>query len=241
MKSLKSILAFFLSLRTAVWLIIAQLVLLVIGAVQMPTMDVYGSMNDLSLFKWLLRSPFAATWWMWGLIVFLALLTANTILCSLESLIKKREGRRWLLVISPQVMHIGFLFILLAHLVSAAGSQKWTAVWQEGQALTLPNAQILRVDKVDMAFNGRYPTDWSADVRFFDQSGLTLRTALLAPNKPAFQAGLGVYLKEVEPGRPGRALIEVTNEPGAVWALVGGVLFTFGTIGLIAFKATRER
>jgi hypothetical protein len=238
---MKKLLGILLSLRTAVWLIIAQLVLLIIGAVQMPVMDAYGSMNDVSLFRWLLGSPLDATWWLWGLIVLLAVLTANTILCSIESLIKKREGRRWLLIISPQIIHIGFLFILLAHLVSAAGSQKWTGVWQEGQAVTLPNATVLKVDKVDMTFDGRYPTNWSADVQFLNQGGNVLQSAVLAPNRPSFFKGLGVYLKEVQPGSPGLALIEVTHEPGAIWALVGGILFSLGLIGLIAFKVARER
>jgi cytochrome c biogenesis protein ResB len=35
-------------------------------------------------------------------------------------------------------------------------------------------------------------------------------------------------------------LLEVSREPGAVWALVGGILFMTGTIALLVLKMKRE-
>lgn len=239
MALLKKILGFFLSLRTAVWLLAAMLVLMVFGAVQMPAMAEYESMNSKSLLGWLLENPLKATWWLWGLMALLSLLAANTLLCSAESLLKKRRWSQWLLVVSPQVMHIGFLFILLAHLMSAAASQRWTAVAGEGTSLMLPNRTVLRVDNVDLRLGpGGFPTGWRADVVYLGIEGEKLGEDFMAPNRPSFFRGLGVYIKDV---RPGAVLFEVSREPGARWALVGSVLFAAGTAALSALKIRRER
>lgn len=236
---LKSFLNFFLSLRTGVLLLLAMLVLLVFGAVQMPAMHEYGDMNSLPLFEWLVKSPFRATWWLWGTIGLLSLLTANTLLCSVESLIKKRKGRQWLFIISPQVIHIGFLFILFAHLMSSSGGQRWNAVAGEGMRLSLPNQTVLQVKRIDLSISrSGFPVDWRADIAYYGRKGRKLMDDFLAPNRPSFHRGLGVYIKEA---RPGAVLLEVSREPGAPWALAGGVLFTLGTVALSALKVRRER
>jgi cytochrome c biogenesis protein ResB len=239
MALMKKIFGIFLSLRTAVWLLLAMLVLMAFGAVQMPAMSEYESMNSMALLRWLSVQPLKATWWLWGLVGLLSLLTANTLLCSAESLIKKRQGRQWLLVISPQVIHIGFLFILLAHLMSSAASERWSAVAGEGTSLVLPNRTVLRVDNVDLRLGpGGFPTGWRADVVYLDAGGEKLREDFMAPNRPSFFRGLGVYIKDV---KPGAVLLEVSREPGARWALVGSVLFIVGAAALSALKIRRER
>jgi len=236
---LKKILSLFLSTKTALWLLLASLALLAAGAVQMPAMEVYSGLNSVPLFEWLGQSPIPATWWLWGLIAVLALLTLNTLACGADSLVRKRQGRHWLLVISPQVIHAAFLFILLAHLISSAGARHWGAVAGEGTKLLLPNGMVMEVRKVNIGFTpSGFPLDWRADVAYYGQDGQKLGDDFLAPNRPSFRRGLGVYIKDV---RPGRVLLEVSREPGAPWALAGGVLFTLGSCALLALKVGREK
>lgn len=63
---------------------------------------------------------------------------------------------------------------------------------------------------------------------------------MIRPNSPSFQDGFGIYIKTVQSEPFPAALIEVSREPGAFWALVGGVLFLTGMITLLIFKVKRE-
>lgn len=237
MAVLRKALDLFLSLRTAIWLLLALIAFFLIGAVIMPLRDDYGSMNYFPLFFWLLRNPAGATWWLWGSIGVLALLTANTVLCSVESVIRKRRSRQWLLIISPQIIHVGFAFIVLAHLLSAVGAAKGNVMAGKGANILLPNGTVLKIKEIKVQTGpGGYPADWRAEVEY-RSGGVALKQDFLAPNRPSFFRGLGVYIKEV---RRGVALIEVSREPGAPWALAGGALFTLGTVMLFFLKIRRE-
>jgi hypothetical protein len=203
----------------------------------MPAREEFQSINSIPLFKWLVENPAGVTWWLWGSIFLLALLTANTLLCSVESIVKKRQLKGWLLVISPQVIHLGFLFILLAHLLSSAGSFRGSAVAVEGSVLRLPNDILLQVKSITLDVSPQgYPVDWRTDIEYF-KDGVKLKEDFLAPNKPSFYKGFGVYLKDI---RFNAVLLEISREPGAPWALAGGLLFTAGTLVLVILKMKRE-
>jgi hypothetical protein len=228
---------FFLSLRTAIWLLLALIVLFLFGALVMPVREEFQGINALPLFLWLRESPPGASWWLLGSIAALSLLTANTLLCSIESIIRKRRSSQWLLIISPQVIHIGFLFMLLAHLVSSTGSFKGRAAVQEGAGVMLPGEVVLRVKAIEVLTGpGGFPTDWRAEVEYLS-GDRRLREDYIGPNRPSFYRGLGVYIKDI---RPGAALIEVSREPGAPWSLAGGVLFMAGTLALFFLKIRKE-
>jgi hypothetical protein len=168
MNILKNILKIFLSIRTSIWLLLVLLFLLFYGAFVMPLKEEFLMLHTTPLFQWLLENPLAITWWLWGAIVIASLLTVNTLLCSIESVIKRRSARHWLLFIAPQIIHIGFLFILLAHLLSSYGSFKGTTFVFRGTMLQLPNGQDVVFDDitVDRDESG-YITDWSAHIRYF--------------------------------------------------------------------------
>ena len=259
-------LRFFLSLRTALWLFLGLLLFLLYGSLVMPVMKEFEGINTVPLFGWLRQSALGATWWLWGAILILGLLTANTLICSAESIIKKRE-RQWLSMLSPQVVHIGFLFILLAHLLSSGWSARALVYAGEGTELRLPEgldiagarSPILRVGSIE-AISDRegYLSDWRAEVAYIE-GGSVVKTANLGPNKPSFYRGIGVYLKDIRVipqgpvagvgarspnivgARSPVVLLELSREPGAPWALAGGILFMAGTAGLIVLKAGRER
>lgn len=153
---------------------------------------------------------------------------------------EKRQHKTWLLIISPQIIHIGFLFILLAHFLSSAGSFKGSAVAYEGSLLTLPNNLILKVNNINIDIGPTgYITDWNATIEYFSD-GIKIKEDYLKPNSPSFYKGLGIYLKDIQPYPIKAVQLEVSKEPGAAWALVGGILFMLGTITLLILKIKRE-
>ncbi len=238
-RTFKNILDTALSLRTASWLLSGQVALFLAGAFQMPAMKEYSSMNSMPLFQWMLEAPPTVTWWLWASVVVMGLLALNTVICSVDALIRKRQGRHWLLVASPQIIHMGFMLMLLAHLLSASGGFKARVIAGQGQGFTLPEGQGMRIVKVLMELSPRgMPIDYWVDAGFYDSQGALVKEHRIAPNKPAFFSGMGFYVKEV---RGNAALIEVTRDPGTVPALAGGALFSFGTVALVALKIRRER
>jgi hypothetical protein len=240
MNILKNILKIFLSIRTSIWLFLVLLFILFYGAVIMPLKEEFLMLHTTPLFQWLLENPLAVTWWIWGAIVVVSLLTINTLLCSVESLIKRRGARQWLLFIAPQIIHIGFLFILLAHLLSSLGSFKGTAFVSRGTMLQLPNGQDVVFDNISIdRDDSGYISNWSAHIRYF-RNGNHLTSDVILPNDPSFQEGLGIYIKTVQLRPFPTALIEVSREPGAIWALVGSICFLGGMIILFLMKIRRE-
>ena len=240
MNNLKNVLKIFLSIRTSIWLMLVLLVLLFYGAVVMPLKEEFLMLHTTPLFQWLLENPPEITWWLWGAIAVASLLAVNTILCSIESFIKKRSARHWLLLIAPQIIHVGFLFMLLAHLLSSFGGFKGTTFVFRGTVLQLPNGQDVVFDDItiDRDESG-YISDWSAHIRYF-KNGRHLASDVILPNDPSFQGGLGIYIKTVQMRPFPAALIEVSREPGAIWALVGGVCFLIGMITLLVLKIKKE-
>jgi len=185
-------------------------------------------------------TPFSMTWWLWAAIGLISLLTTNTLLCSIDSIMKKKSARQWMLVLSPQIVHIGFLFILLAHLLSGYSSFRGTAVVYENSGLNLPNGNDVLFKRIAVDMDPRgYMKDWSAEIEYF-KSGRFMGTDSIKPNSPSFLDGLGIYIKDIQLQPYPVAMIEVSKDPGAIWALVGGVLFMTGMITLLFFKIKKE-
>lgn len=227
------------SLRLSIWLLGIQVALFLAGALMMPTMKEYGTINSIALFEWMRTTPLAATWWMWASVAVVALLGINTLACSIEAVARRSGGRSALMVLSPQIIHAGFLLLMVAHLASAAGAASGRVAMAEGESVDLWGRELLVLDKVEMTLApSGMPVDYGARLSYRSQSGELLASAYTAPNRPSLRGGLGVYIKDI---RPGMALIEVHREPGRWWALAGGSLFLLGTLMLMAHKVARER
>jgi cytochrome c biogenesis protein ResB len=240
MKTARNILSFFISIKTAILLLFALLFLLLYGSVIMPANEEFGALNTVPLFHWMKETKPAITWWLWGAVGILSLLTTNTIVCSIESVVRKRRSRQWLLVIAPQVIHIGFLFILLAHLLSSYDSFRGTAYVYRGTSLQLPNGlEVFFEDIKTKSGPSGYITDWSADIRYYGEGRLIGRD-VIRPNDPSFRNGLGMYVKTVKLAPFPVALVEVSREPGAPWALAGGIFFLIGAVALTVLKIRIE-
>ena len=231
---------FFLSLKTAVWTLFVMVWLFFIGSYMMPMhREVFGPMNDDLLFHWV--KDVAAdnvwqTWWFFAALAGLVLLTLNTIFCSIQAVRGKWSRSDFLLRISPQVIHIGFLIILLAHLLGAGWGYKLSGMMPEGAYAPLPEDLALQLNQIHMQTDARgFMTDWSVEASLYENNRLA-KSGTLGPNSPLFCGGTGIYLKSLNFDRGPAALLLIAKDPGAIWALVGSVFFTLGSVTLLALK-----
>lgn len=226
---------FLSSLTLGLWLMGGIMVLLAIGSFSGGERS---TINQMPLFTWLGEAPLAASWWLWGALGLLALMALNTVLCSIETL-RKRHGQSGILMLAaPQLMHLGFLLIIVAHLLSAKGGAKETMQVYEGSSIAFPGGGTIQIGNIEVTTGPMgMPTDLSAAVRSF--SGPRQETATVRPNAPVFHEGFGIYLKEATVYPFPAALIEIHREPGAGWALAGALLFTAGNVALLAVKRGR--
>lgn len=231
---------FFLSLKTTVWTLFVLVFLFFVGSYMMPVhREVFASMNEDILFRWVKHVASDSlwyTWWLFAAVAGLVLLTINTLVCSIQAIRGKWAAADFLLRVSPQIIHAGFLFILLAHLLGAGWGYKVSGMLPQGASARLPSGETLLLRSVSADIDPRgHPLGWSAEVALFENNVETA-SGSLGPNKPLLYKGTGVYLKsfELEP-RP-YAFLLVAKDPGAVWALIGGVLFMLGSVTLLALK-----
>jgi len=238
---LKHILNFFLSLRTALWFLGFLLLFLFAGALIMPGRPEFELLHSIPFFEWIQKQHVGITWWLWGVICVLSILAINTLFCSIESIIRKHSVTQWLLLISPQIIHIGFLFMLLAHLLSGAGSSQGLASAVEGTMLTFSDKTVMKVREINIDMDKLgYISDWKVDVEYIS-AGKVFKKDTIRPNSPSLLTGFNVNVKDLRPYPQKAILIQVNKEPGALWALIGGILFMVGTITLLMLRIRMEK
>ena len=218
-----------------------MLVMMLAGAFVMPGNNAFQELHSTPLFEWIQYQPLKITWWLWSVIAILAVMTLNTLFCSIESIVKKRKVTQWLLLISPQIIHIGFLFILLAHLLSGIGAYQQVTPAREGTALKLSGRDtVLRIKDITIRLDYYgYISDWAVTVEY-STGGNMLQQDMIKPNEPSTFKGLNVNVKNLKP-YPEAVLLQLNREPGAVWALTGGIVFMIGIVTLIALKIRIEK
>jgi hypothetical protein len=198
--------------------------------------DYAAAINGMPLLAWMLAVPAGISWWLWLTIVLLALLVLNTVLCSSETL-WSRWGRAGLpSLLAPQLIHAGFLLIVLAHLLSAYGGQMQQVVVSEGMLAQLPDGRQFGVAGIDAVLSPMgMPIRFSAEL----VTNLRNRTerATISPNHPWFSGGYGVYIKQAEAYPDKRAMLEIHREPGAGMALAGALVFTVGNLLLVWLRS----
>jgi hypothetical protein len=64
---------------------------------------------------------------------------------------------------------------------------------------------------------------------------------IIRPNNPSAQKGFNINVKDLRPYPDEAVLLQINREPGALWALIGGILFMVGIIILIVLKIKIER
>ena len=238
---LKQINNFFLSLRTTLWSLGLVLIMFLAGAFIMPGNSAFKALHHMPLFEWINKQPLNVTWWLWGTIIILAVVAVNTLFCSVESIIKKRKVTQWLLLISPQIIHIGFLFILLAHFLSALGAYQEVAAAREGSMMKLTGSNtVLQIKDINIRVDYYgYIKDWQVVIEY-SEGGKTIQKDIIRPNQPSIFRGLNVNVKNLK-AYPEEILLQLNREPGATWALVGGIVFMIGIVTLIILKIRLEK
>jgi cytochrome c biogenesis protein ResB len=231
---------FFLSLKTAVWLLTGLICVFFLGSYLMPAYrDVHGAMNDRLLFEWVEQVAIDHPWvtgWFFLALAALILLTINTLVCSIQAVRGKWSREDFLLRISPQVVHAAFLVILLAHLLGAGWGYRLSGMLPEGASARLPENRVLFLREIRSESDARgFVRNWSAGVILYE-NGQQVADGVLGPNSPLFYRGMGVYLKSFDLRRSPAAVLFVTRDPGAVWALSGSILFMIGTAIILILK-----
>lgn len=231
---------FLLSLKTSVWLLCLLALVFLAGAFVMPAEEAFQSVHSMPLLEWMTEQPLRITWWLWASVGLLFLLAANTLFCSIHSILNKRRVAEWMLLISPQIIHIGFLFMLFAHLLSALGGFKVYGVAGEGSLIEMPDGGLLKIGRINISVDSLgYLTDWKVDVESVTADG-TAQGGTLGPNKPLFRGETGIYVRDLRAFPVKAILVEMSREPGAVCALIGGLLFMAGTVTLLLLKMRRD-
>lgn len=195
-----------------------------------------AAINTMPLLTWLREVPAGVSWWLWLTLVLLAVLVLNTVSCSSETLWSRWGRGGWAALLAPQLMHAGFLLIVLAHLLSATGSSLLQAEVREGSLVTLPNGVRFGVAGISVSVlpNGM-PAGFSSELVTDLQK--PDRRVVIAPNRPWFSGEYGVYIKQAEQYPFRQALLEAHREPGAGMALAGALLFTVGNLLLLAARS----
>ncbi len=195
-----------------------------------------AAINYMPLFVWLTEVSAGISWWLWLTLVLLALLALNTVLCSAETLWCRRGRGGLAALLAPQLIHAGFLLIVLAHLLSASGSSLSQMEVREGSLVTLPNGSRFGVAGISVQTSPMGMMTGFSSQLVTDLNNLALRTTI-SPNNPWFSGSYGVYIKQAEGYPFKRALLEVHREPGAGMALAGALLFTVGNIMLLVIRS----
>ncbi len=229
------------SLTLGLWLLGGVMLFLAAGSFSQGE---GSSINEVPLLLWLKEVPLKESWWLWGSLLLLGLLALNTVLCTVESLRTKWQWGNLLVRIAPQLMHLGFLCIMIAHLQSAYGGFKQTLQVQEGSSITFPDGTALlftgfaaTYGKMGMATGYSATLNYRAAGSLQSPAGLT---AVISPNHPFFYQGHGIYIKDIAPPPLKAALVEIHKEPGAGMALAGGTIFTIANLILLARRRERR-
>jgi hypothetical protein len=231
---------FFLSLKTTVWTLLGLICVFFLGSYLMPAYkDVHAGMNDRLLFQWVGQNapdhPWATSWF-FATLAGLVLLTINTVVCSVQAIKGKWSRGDFLLRIAPQVVHIGFLCILLAHLLGAGWGYRISGMLPVEAYAKLPDNRSLYLNDLrPLADDRGNLRDWAAVIAIYENDR-RVATGILGPNEPLFYKGMGVYLKSFDLRERPIAFLMVNKDPGALWALGGSVLFMIGTMIILILK-----
>jgi len=237
----KKIIVMLTSVTTALWWLALLLAILVAGSTIMLRTGGFESINSAPLFRWMSQTSLTSSWWLYAAIVCLMVLVLNTVFCSVQSLLIKAPARSLMLKISPQVIHAGFLLIMVAHLFSSYDSFHADTVARENQGIRLTDRAVARISGIAVSTSrSGFPLAMKARVTVLED-GKEVLSEIISPNHPAFYRGLGIYLKNARGYPSPLVLIEVSYDRGAVWALAGGIVFFAGNILLVLMKWRGEQ
>lgn len=240
---MKAFINFFLSIKTAFGFFLFFAAVCLYGSLSLPNnLAFFSGIDDTPLFRWLgAAKGYGTTWWIWVFIAALAVFALNTIVCTAEALLYRMSGRNLVDKLAPQVMHIGALFIMLGHLLTASMGIKMDVDLGKGETKQVAGDASIMLEEVTVREDANgYAVDWEAKLRWIE-GGVRSDTVGLKPAHPLRFGSYGVFSKSVVVDPNGSsALIRVSRDPGAPWALLGGVLLCIGGAAFIYGRFSRE-
>ncbi len=222
---MRKLLDILLSVKTAFVLIWAFVIVAFIGSVELPShLAFFSGIDEEPLFKWLSENrDLVKTWWIYGLILCLAMIAINTIFCTAEALMKRLKGKNIIAKLTPQLMHIGVLLVMLGHLITASYGFRTETQLYRGQGLRLPDGQNIEILSIkEVLDEDGFAIDWTVTIK--TDKGTFLSSGPLRPAKT------GEYTIMAQAVEEGTTVIRVVRDPGAHWALAGGVLLCFSAL-----------
>jgi hypothetical protein len=214
-----------------------------VGSLMLPThLAFFSGIDETPLFEWLLEAGEPGnTWWIYAMVVCFGLLGLTTTLCTVDSLLKLKGRRDLLTRLFPQIMHVGVLFVMLGHLLTAWQGTREDLLLEEGQSAVLTGGLVMSVLRVgiDGEKEGYYD-DWQARLVFTGEGG-NMKERILRPVSPVSMGGSSLFFRSItlppkDSGQRPSALIRVVRDPGVIWALAGGLLLVIGGVGFLATK-----
>jgi hypothetical protein len=149
-------------LRLAFWLILSAGTVMFIGSLYASiNYSFINSMNGVPLIKWYMTEgldKISITWWIPVLFLVFLLLGINTFACTLNRIItllprRKSIGtKRFMVLISPSVVHILFLGMLAGHLLSFTAVTQDKIPFTEGDKIYLNGVGDVRVISIRNEF-----------------------------------------------------------------------------------------
>ena len=268
MVAVKNIWKFFGSSTLTVFILLAVVLDFEIGFFLFRSHpSVFSPLDRLMLFEWLRTyglESIRVTWWFFALLFLLFILTLNTLVCTIDSVVAlvKRRGKfsstpAFLLKFAPHVMHVAFVLLLLGHLTSyTAGFNLFNNILRQGIVMRVPHSDLqLSLEKLkvefyksedvfipDLAGKAR---DVVADVLIVDPANDNFKHGIkkkISINRPAFYQGISFHLKDFYPRNESNKRVPYVNliirkDPGIRILAWGTILFTIGLV-MYLFQAT---
>ena len=230
-------LKFFLSIKTSLWLTGLSVGVFLIGSFYIPqNLAMFSGINDVPLFTWLSDNNihFSKVSWIYLLIALMLLLWINTIVCSIDAIIKRTTWKALVRVLSPQVLHTAILFVLLGYFISASAGYK------KDVPMNMVDGQ--KIEGFDLKIN---------DMEFFTNPGensprwrvhlkIDNNLHVLELGRPAFYNGVGFFAKSAQKKKM-KAIIGLVYDPGVLWELIGAVTFIIGASGVFYTRLSEKQ
>ena len=244
---MKTLWRFLTSLKTCIW---AGLAFCVAGAVGSAVMgrypELFADMDAQVFAGWFARKGFAdpgPTLWLYALLLSTALFSANAACCTFERLVRIFRGKLTMRRLLPHVMHLAFLGVVLAHLVSAVYGDRIPGVTvpEGGFARVGDTGWAMRLDRFSAVTAPEgYLKDISATVTLFRDTTQVAR-GVVRTNEPLFHEGYGIYIKNygTTPWGVPYAVFDANRDPAASAILGAALLFTAANL-IHLFPARRN-
>lgn len=241
-------------LLTSLWTLEAVILLAVgiclAGSIALPSnLAFFSGIDETPLLQWLADAGRPGlTWWIYALIATMGLMGLCTGLCTIDALIKAWGRKDFMHRLYPQLMHIGVIFVLIGYLLTAWMGARHDVLLKQGQSAQLEDGTSIRLASVGSGTDRiGYYEGWEAQL-VLSKDGMEMGSKTLRPVHPVYVGQTGLFFKSItlsqgtgqqgQQPAPPSALIRVCRDPGAQWALIGGVLVLAGGVGLLSPRRT---